>query len=107
MQGYLDDSERTNRFMRDGLLPRRRVASRDADGYLTFIGRTDHVFKSSDYGVSPFELESVLIEHPLVAEAAVVPVRTRCAFQCRKRSWCSSQIAAGPEHCSFDSEARS
>jgi acetyl-CoA synthetase len=49
------------------------VASRDADGYITFIGRADDVFKSSDYRLSPFELESVLIEHPSIAEAAVVP----------------------------------
>jgi acetyl-CoA synthetase len=45
----------------------------DADGYITYIGRTDDVFKASDYKISPFELESVLIEHPAVAEAAVVP----------------------------------
>src|SRR5487761_1987953 len=49
------------------------IASRDADGYITYVGRTDDVFKSSDYRISPFELESVLIEHPAVAEAAVVP----------------------------------
>jgi acetyl-CoA synthetase len=49
------------------------VASRDADGYITYIGRTDDVFKASDYKISPFELESVLIEHPAVVEAAVVP----------------------------------
>ena len=49
------------------------VASRDEDGYITYIGRTDDVFKASDYKISPFELESVLIEHPAVAEAAVVP----------------------------------
>ena len=49
------------------------VAARDADGYLTFIGRADDVFKASDYRISPFELESVLIEHAAVAEAAVVP----------------------------------
>ena len=49
------------------------VAQRDADGYITYIGRTDDVFKASDYKISPFELESVLIEHPAVAEAAVVP----------------------------------
>jgi acetyl-CoA synthetase len=49
------------------------VASRDADGYITYIGRTDDVFKASDYRISPFELESVLIEHAAVAEAAVVP----------------------------------
>jgi acetyl-CoA synthetase len=49
------------------------VASRDADGYLTYVGRADDIFKASDYRISPFELESVLIEHPAVAEAAVVP----------------------------------
>jgi acetyl-CoA synthetase len=49
------------------------VVSIDEDGYLTFIGRSDDVFKASDYRISPFELESVLIEHPAVAEAAVVP----------------------------------
>ena len=49
------------------------VASRDANGYITYIGRSDDVFKSNDYRLSPFELESALIEHPAVAEAAVVP----------------------------------
>src|SRR5690606_19675882 len=49
------------------------VAFVDDDGYLTFIGRADDVFKSSDYRISPFELESVLIEHDDVVEAAVVP----------------------------------
>jgi len=49
------------------------VATRDADGYLTFVGRADDVFKASDYRISPFELESALIEHVSVAEAAVVP----------------------------------
>jgi acetyl-CoA synthetase len=49
------------------------VASRDADGYITYVGRADDVFKASDYRISPFELESVLIEHEAVVEAAVVP----------------------------------
>ena len=49
------------------------VAMRDAEGYLTYVGRADDVFKASDYRISPFELESVLIEHRAVAEAAVVP----------------------------------
>jgi acetyl-CoA synthetase len=49
------------------------VAGRDEDGYITYVGRADDVFKSSDYRISPFELGSVLIEHPAVAEAAVVP----------------------------------
>ncbi|MGI8767551.1 MAG: AMP-binding protein [Propionibacteriaceae bacterium] len=49
------------------------VVQRDEDGYITFVGRADDVFKASDYRISPFELESVLIEHPAVAEAAIVP----------------------------------
>jgi acetyl-CoA synthetase len=49
------------------------VAERDADGHLAYVGRADDVFKASDYRISPFELESVLIEHPQVIEAAVVP----------------------------------
>ena len=73
MHGYIDDPERTAEVMRDGFYHTGDVASRDADGYLTYIGRMDDVFKSSDYRISPFELESVLIEHVAVAEAAVVP----------------------------------
>jgi len=73
MQGYLDDPERTTSAMGDGYYHTGDVATCDAEGYLTYLGRMDDVFKSSDYRISPFELESVLIEHPAVAEAAVVP----------------------------------
>ncbi len=73
MTGYLGDPERNAAVMADGYYHTGDVASRDDDGYITYIGRTDDVFKSSDYKVSPFELESVLIEHPAVVEAAVVP----------------------------------
>ncbi|HLY53038.1 MAG TPA: AMP-binding protein, partial [Steroidobacteraceae bacterium] len=73
MQGYLDDAERNASVMGDGYYHTGDVAARDAAGYLTYVGRMDDVFKSSDYRISPFELESVLIEHPAVAEAAVVP----------------------------------
>ncbi|MET0704706.1 MAG: AMP-binding protein [Mycobacterium sp.] len=73
MTGYLGDPERNEAVMAGGYYHTGDVASRDSDGYITFIGRTDDVFKSSDYKVSPFELESVLIEHPAVVEAAVVP----------------------------------
>ena len=73
MTGYLDDHERQAAVTDGGYYHTGDVASRDADGYITFVGRTDDVFKSSDYKVSPFELESVLIEHPAVVEAAVVP----------------------------------
>jgi acetyl-CoA synthetase len=73
MQGYLDDPQRNAAAMGDGYYHTGDVAARDAEGYLTYVGRMDDVFKSSDYRISPFELESVLIEHPAVAEAAVVP----------------------------------
>jgi acetyl-CoA synthetase len=72
-QGYLDAPELTERAMADGVYRTGDVARRDAEGYFTFVGRADDVFKSSDYRISPFELESVLIEHDAVAEAAVVP----------------------------------
>ena len=72
MAGYLGDEARTAESLRDGFFHTGDVARRDADGTITFIGRTDDIFKSSDYKISPFEVESVLIEHPAVAEAAVV-----------------------------------
>ncbi len=73
MTGYRDDEERTADVMRNGHYHTGDVASVDEDGYLTYVGRADDVFKASDYRISPFELESVLIEHPAVAESAVVP----------------------------------
>ena len=73
MAGYHGDLERTADSMRDDAYHTGDVASRDARGYITYVGRADDVFKASDYRISPFELESVLIEHPAVAEAAVVP----------------------------------
>jgi acetyl-CoA synthetase len=73
MVGYRDDEELTAAAMRDGYYHTGDVASRDSEGYITYVGRSDDVFKASDYRISPFELESVLIEHPAVAEAAVVP----------------------------------
>ncbi|MFO7191034.1 AMP-binding protein [Thermocrispum sp.] len=73
MTGYRGDEARNAEAMAGGFYHTGDVASRDEDGYITYIGRTDDVFKASDYKISPFELESVLIEHPAVAEAAVVP----------------------------------
>jgi acetyl-CoA synthetase len=72
MKGYLDE-EHTAAVMHDGYYHTGDVAIREPDGYVTFVGRTDDVFKASDYRISPFELESVLIEHEAVVEAAVVP----------------------------------
>ncbi|WKN49001.1 AMP-binding protein [Nocardioides sp. Arc9.136] len=73
MTGYQGDPDRHAEAMRGGRYHTGDVADRDEDAYITYVGRTDDVFKASDYKVSPFELESVLIEHPAVAEAAVVP----------------------------------
>jgi acetyl-CoA synthetase len=73
MTGYLDDPALNAEAMRGGYYHTGDVASTDPDGYITYVGRTDDVFKASDYRISPFELESVLIEHEAVAEAAVVP----------------------------------
>lgn len=73
MVGYEDDAERNAEVMRGGVYHTGDVASRDERGYITYVGRSDDVFKASDYRISPFELESVLIEHDAVAEAAVVP----------------------------------
>ena len=73
MTGYRGDPQRAAAAMRDGYYHTGDVAATDADGYITYVGRTDDVFKASDYRISPFELESVLIEHEAVAEAAVVP----------------------------------
>jgi len=73
MTGYLDDPALNAEAMRDGYYHTGDVATVDEDGYITYVGRTDDVFKASDYRISPFELESVLIEHEAVAEAAVVP----------------------------------
>ena len=73
MDGYKDDPSKMEKAMKEGYYRTGDVATRDAEGYLFFVGRADDVFKSSDYRISPFELESFLIEHDFVAEAAVVP----------------------------------
>jgi acetyl-CoA synthetase len=73
MVGYQEDHERNTDAFAGDRYHTGDVATRDADGFVTYVGRTDDVFKASDYRISPFELESVLIEHAAVAEAAVVP----------------------------------
>ncbi|HZJ04856.1 MAG TPA: AMP-binding protein [Nocardioidaceae bacterium] len=73
MTGYQGDQTRNTDAMAGGWYHTGDVASIDDEGYITYVGRTDDVFKASDYKISPFELESVLIEHPAVAEAAIVP----------------------------------
>ena len=73
MTGYANSANATVQAMRNGYYHTSDVALRRDDGYYVYVGRADDVFKSSDYRLSPFELESVLIEHEAIAEAAVVP----------------------------------
>ncbi|UUU29914.1 AMP-binding protein [Streptomyces sp. CA-210063] len=73
MTGYHGDPDRTAEAMAGGYYRTGDIGSRDPDGYITYVGRADDVFKASDYKISPFELESALLEHEAVAEAAVVP----------------------------------
>jgi acetyl-CoA synthetase len=73
MTGYAGEPDRTAEAMAGGYYRTGDIGSRDTDGYITYVGRSDDVFKASDYKISPFELESALLEHEAVAEAAVVP----------------------------------
>ena len=73
MLAYEGDEEKTMEVMRAGFYHTGDTALIDEDGYYFYVGRNDDVFKSSDYRISPFELESVLVEHEMVLEAAIVP----------------------------------
>ncbi len=100
MAGYHDDPELTAEACRDGFYHTGDIASTDAEGYLTYVGRADDVFKASDYKISPFELESILLEHPYVTEVAIVPspdpVRAAVpkAFVCLVQDFAAEQEAA-------------
>lgn len=73
MTGYHGDPDLTAEVMAGGYYRTGDIGARDEDGYVFYVGRSDDVFKSSDYKISPFELESALLEHEAVVEAAVVP----------------------------------
>ena len=74
MRGYLGQPERYARAFAGGWYLTGDLAMRDADGYFWFVGRADDLIKSSGHLIGPFEVESALIEHPAVAEAAVIGV---------------------------------
>lgn len=76
---YYRDEKRTKEAMHDGLYHTGDTAWMDEDGYYWYVGRTDDVIKSSGYRIGPFEIESVLAEHPAVLECAVTGVPDRCA----------------------------
>lgn len=73
-RGYWQDEAATTKCFHDGWYFTGDTATRDADGYLWFVGRSDDIISSSGYRISPFEVESSLLEHPAVAESAVVGV---------------------------------
>jgi acetyl-CoA synthetase len=79
--GYAGDDDANAKAFRNGLYYTGDKAWRDGDGYLWFEGRDDDVITSSAYRIGPFEVESALVEHPAVLEAAVVgkddPQRTQ------------------------------
>jgi acetyl-CoA synthetase len=102
MTGYQGDEQRNADAMAGGFYHTGDVASVDVDGYISFVGRTDDVFKASDYKISPFEVESVLIEHPAVAEAAVVPAPDPVRLAVPK-----AYIALAPGHEPGEDVARS
>ena len=98
MTGYANNANATVQSMRNGYYHTSDVALRRDDGYYVYVGRADDVFKSSDYRLSPFELESVLIEHEAIAEAAVVP--SACAVRlCVPKAFVTVRhgYEAGPE----------
>jgi acetyl-CoA synthetase len=71
-RGYLGQEERYRKCFADGWYLTGDLAKRDADGYYWFVGRADDVIKSAGHLIGPFEVESVLMEHPAVAEAGVI-----------------------------------
>jgi acetyl-CoA synthetase len=71
-RAYLSDDERYRKCFVGGYYLTGDLARRDAEGYYWFIGRADDVIKSSGHLIGPFEVESILLEHPAVAEAGVI-----------------------------------
>lgn len=69
---YLDAETRDHGSFRHGWYYTGDTATRDADGYIWFVGRADDVITSAGYRISPFEVESILLEHNAVSESAVV-----------------------------------
>lgn len=80
-RGYWNDLERYCRCFRDGWYLTGDLVRRDEDGYFWFVGRKDDVIKTSGHLVGPFEVESVLLEHPAVAEAGVIGKPDPAAFE--------------------------
>jgi acetyl-CoA synthetase len=80
-RGYLHEEERYRRCFAGGWYLTGDLARRDADGFYWFVGRGDDVIKSSGHLIGPFEVESLLMEHPAVSEAGVIGVPDPVAGQ--------------------------
>lgn len=80
-RGYWNDPDRYGRCFREGWYLTGDLAKRDGDGYFWFVARKDDVIKASGHLIGPFEVESALLEHPAVAEAAVIGVPDEVAFE--------------------------
>lgn len=72
--GYYEDEEKTRQAFSDGIYHTGDSGRKDQDGYFWFEGRTDDMIKSSGFRISPFEVESVLLNHPAVFECAVTGI---------------------------------
>ncbi|HZP55138.1 AMP-binding protein [Actinocrinis sp.] len=107
MAGYLDDPRLTAEVTAGGYYHTGDIGSCDEDGHITFVGRADDIFKASDYRISPFELESVLVQHEAVVDAAVVPapdplrLAVPKAFVLLAAGWAPTEATARAifEHC--------
>ena len=101
MKEYWQDPEATEDAIRKGWYYTGDRATRDEDGYLWFVGRSDDVIISASYRIGPFEVESALVEHPAVAESAVVgkpdPGRTEIV---------KAYVVLAPGHTGSDDLAR-
>jgi acetyl-CoA synthetase len=97
-ESYLEDPEENRKVFQHGWYNTGDKAVKDAEGYFTFVGRGDDIIKASGYRIGPFEVESVIQEHPAVAENAVVaspdPVRGEIIKAC---------IVLAPGHMASDS----
>ncbi len=92
-RGYLGEEERYRRCFQGGWYLTGDLARQDADGWFWFVGRGDDVIKSAGHLIGPFEVESTLLEHPSVAEAAVIGIPDAVAGQLVR-----ALVVVGPEH---------
>ncbi len=98
MREYLNEPERYAKCFRDGWYLSGDLAMRDAEGYYWFVGRADDLIKSSGHLIGPFEVESALIEHEAVAEAAVIGIPDETAGEIVKAYVALNPgFEAGPE----------